>query len=135
MTVPLAIDETCKIINSMGGYCKGYVVDISKKEEVYKMAEEIRNRIGDVSFRIFCTIFYCSVDHWQVSLLFNNAGVVSGRMLLDTPDHLIERSFNVNIIAHFWVNIKFKKNWIECKWNFSPVLYDHRQQRRFCRQW
>lgn len=71
----------------MGGYCKGYVVDITKKEEVYKMAEEIRNRIGDVT------------------LLFNNAGVVSGRMLLDTPDHLIERSFNVNVIAHFWVNI------------------------------
>lgn len=85
----LAIDETCKIITSMGGFCKGYVVDISKKEEVYKMAEEIRNRIGDVT------------------LLFNNAGVVSGRMLLDTPDHLIERSFNVNVIAHFWVNINF----------------------------
>lgn len=33
----------------------------------------------------------------------NNAGVVSGRALLDTPDHLIERSFNVNVLAHFWV--------------------------------
>lgn len=44
-----AIDETVKIVTSMGGYCKGYVVDISKKEEVYKAADEIRNRIGDVS--------------------------------------------------------------------------------------
>lgn len=34
----------------MGGYCKGYVVDISKKDDVYAAAEEIRNRIGDVSF-------------------------------------------------------------------------------------
>lgn len=36
-------------------------------------------------------------------MLVNNAGVVSGRALLDTPDHLIERSFNVNVLAHFWV--------------------------------
>lgn len=37
-------------------------------------------------------------------MLINNAGVVSGRAFLDTPDHLIERSFNVNILAHFWVS-------------------------------
>lgn len=42
----------------------------------------------------------------QVSLLFNNAGVVSGRALLDTPDHLIQRSFDVNVLAHFWVSFK-----------------------------
>lgn len=36
-------------------------------------------------------------------MLINNAGVVSGRALLDTPDYLIERSFNVNVLAHFWV--------------------------------
>lgn len=36
-------------------------------------------------------------------MLINNAGVVSGRALLDTPDELIERSFNVNVLAHFWV--------------------------------
>lgn len=31
---------------------------------------------------------------------------MSGRALLDTPDHLIERSFNVNVLAHFWVRNK-----------------------------
>lgn len=40
-------------------------------------------------------------------MLINNAGVVSGRALLDTPDHLIERSFNVNVLAHFWVSINY----------------------------
>lgn len=39
----------------------------------------------------------------QITMLINNAGVVSGRALLDTPDHLIERSFNVNVLSHFWV--------------------------------
>ena len=33
----------------MGGSCKGYIVDISKKEEVYKAAAELKNNVGDVS--------------------------------------------------------------------------------------
>uniref|UniRef100_A0A1L8DJ28 Hydroxysteroid 17-beta dehydrogenase 11 n=1 Tax=Nyssomyia neivai TaxID=330878 RepID=A0A1L8DJ28_9DIPT len=78
------LDETTKLVQSIGGHCKSYVVDISKREEVYKAADQVRNEIGDVT------------------ILINNAGVVSGRVLLDTPDDLIERSFNVNVIAHFW---------------------------------
>ncbi|XP_004524797.1 estradiol 17-beta-dehydrogenase 11 [Ceratitis capitata] len=89
------IKETIEIVESEGGYCKGYAVDISKKEEVYKAAEVIRNEIGDVT------------------LLINNAGVVSGRHLLDTPDHLIERSFNVNVMAHFWTTKAFLPKMIE----------------------
>ncbi|KAI8125711.1 Short-chain dehydrogenase/reductase family 16C member 6 [Lucilia cuprina] len=48
-----------------------------------------------------------------VSLLINNAGVVSGLHLLDTPDHLIERSFNVNVMAHFWTTKAFLPKMIE----------------------
>ncbi|XP_055636900.1 short-chain dehydrogenase/reductase family 16C member 6 isoform X1 [Toxorhynchites rutilus septentrionalis] len=89
------IDETVKIIQSMGGFCKGYKVDISNKEQVYKSANMIREDVGDVS------------------ILFNNAGVVSGRALLDTPDHLIERSFSVNILAHFWTTKAFLPSMLE----------------------
>lgn len=39
-----------------------------------------------------------------MTILINNAGVVSGNLLLDTPDHLIKRTFDVNILAHFWVS-------------------------------
>lgn len=45
----IGIDETCEMIASMGGFCKGYVVDISKKEEVYRIAKEIKEELGDVS--------------------------------------------------------------------------------------
>ncbi|XP_055375803.1 estradiol 17-beta-dehydrogenase 11 [Condylostylus longicornis] len=89
------IKETTEIIQSMGGYCKGYRVDISKKDEVYKAADIVRKEVGDVS------------------LLVNNAGVVSGSLLLETPDHLIERSFNVNIMAHFWTSKAFLPQMIE----------------------
>uniref|UniRef100_A0AAG5DE78 Ketoreductase domain-containing protein n=1 Tax=Anopheles atroparvus TaxID=41427 RepID=A0AAG5DE78_ANOAO len=83
------LDESVKLIQSLGGLCKGYKVDISNKEEVYNNAKKLQEEIGDVT------------------LLFNNAGVVSGRALLDTPDHLIERSFDVNVLAHFWTTKAF----------------------------
>ncbi|KAL7043322.1 hypothetical protein ACKWTF_001448 [Chironomus riparius] len=89
------LDESTKIIESMGGWCKAQIVDISRREEVYKAADEIRSKYGDVT------------------LLFNNAGVLSGRALLDTPDHLIERSFNVNVVAHFWTVKAFLPKMIE----------------------
>ncbi|XP_030383063.1 estradiol 17-beta-dehydrogenase 11 isoform X2 [Scaptodrosophila lebanonensis] len=89
------IAETVEIVQEAGGYCKGYVVDISRKEEVYKAADVIRAEVGDVT------------------LLINNAGVVSGLHLLDTPDHLIERSFNVNVMAHFWTTKAFLPKMIE----------------------
>ncbi|EDW36787.1 GL25873 [Drosophila persimilis] len=89
------IAETVEIVEEAGGYCKGYVVDISKKEEVYKAADVIREEVGDIT------------------LLINNAGVVSGLHLLDTPDHLIERSFNVNVMAHFWTTKAFLPKMIE----------------------
>ena len=43
------INETIEMVEECGGFCKGYVVDISKKEEVYKAAEVITHEIGDVS--------------------------------------------------------------------------------------
>lgn len=33
----------------MGGWCRGQKVDISRREEVYKAAAELKNNFGDVS--------------------------------------------------------------------------------------
>ncbi|KAF0300583.1 Epidermal retinol dehydrogenase 2 [Amphibalanus amphitrite] len=38
----------------------------------------------------------------QVTILVNNAGMVTGKPLLDIPDNLIEKTFEVNTLAHFW---------------------------------
>ena len=48
------------------------------------MAEETKSKVG------------------PVSILVNNAGIVSGTALLDTSDEKIIRTFDVNIMAHFW---------------------------------
>lgn len=38
-----------------------------------------------------------------VSVLVNNAGIVSGKKFFDVSDKLSELTFQVNTIAHLWV--------------------------------
>ncbi|XP_077020179.1 retinol dehydrogenase 10-like [Tamandua tetradactyla] len=64
-----------------------YTCDVGKRENVYLTAERVRKEVG------------------EVSVLVNNAGVVSGHHLMECPDELIERTMMVNCHAHFWVNI------------------------------
>ncbi|XP_070798308.1 retinol dehydrogenase 10 isoform X2 [Pituophis catenifer annectens] len=61
-----------------------YTCDVSNRENVYKTAERVCKEVG------------------EVSVLVNNAGVVSGHHLLECPDELIERTMMVNCHAHFW---------------------------------
>ncbi|XP_002736979.1 retinol dehydrogenase 10-B-like [Saccoglossus kowalevskii] len=77
-------DETTEIITALGGKAYGYRCDVTNKDEVYRLAEQIKEYVG------------------SVTILVNNAGVVAGKNLLDCPDELILRSMNVNVISHFW---------------------------------
>lgn len=42
----------------------------------------------------------------QVSILVNNAGIVTGKKFLESSDKAIDLTFKVNTMAHFWVNFK-----------------------------
>ncbi|XP_019383152.1 PREDICTED: epidermal retinol dehydrogenase 2-like [Gavialis gangeticus] len=61
-----------------------YICDCSKRQEVYKVADQVKKEVGDVS------------------ILINNAGIVTGSKFLDCPDSLVEKSMAVNAMAHFW---------------------------------
>lgn len=63
-----------------------YLCDVSKREEVYLTADKVQREVGNID------------------ILINNAGVVSGRHLLECPDELLERTMMVNCHAHFWVS-------------------------------
>lgn len=43
----------------------------------------------------------------DVAVVVNNAGVVSGRPLLETPDATIERTMAVNVLSLYWVTKAF----------------------------
>lgn len=66
-----------------------YVVDISDRRNVYKNADLVKNEIG------------------TVDVLINNAGIVTGNTFLDCPDHMIEKTFQVNMLSHYWTTKAF----------------------------
>ncbi|XP_038622663.1 epidermal retinol dehydrogenase 2 [Tachyglossus aculeatus] len=77
--------ETAKLAQETGAArVHAYTCDCSRKEEVYSVASQVKREVGDVT------------------ILVNNAGVVTGKRFLDSPDEMVERSFQVNSIAHFW---------------------------------
>ncbi|KFP71475.1 Epidermal retinol dehydrogenase 2, partial [Acanthisitta chloris] len=61
-----------------------YICDCSKRQDVYRVADQVKKEVGDVS------------------ILVNNAGIVTGKRFVDSPDSLAEKSMEVNTVAHFW---------------------------------
>ncbi|XP_044272425.1 estradiol 17-beta-dehydrogenase 11 [Tribolium madens] len=90
-----AVEETVELVKGIGGVAYGFKCDLADKEDVYKIANTTRQEVG------------------EVTILINNAGIVSGNLLLNTPDHLIKRTFDVNILAHFWTVKAFLPHMIE----------------------
>lgn len=72
-------------VRALGNEAFAYVCDCSNREEVYRVAERVKREVGDVA------------------ILVNNAGVVSGKRLLESSDTAIEKTFQVNTLAHYWV--------------------------------
>ena len=67
------------------------------REAIYKAAKQTKSEVG------------------VVSILVNNAGIVNGTALLDTSDERIIRTFDVNIMAHFWTIKAFLPDMISQK--------------------
>lgn len=66
-----------------------FKVDLRSKESIYKTATEVQKVAGDVD------------------ILINNAGIVSGKSLLECTDQQIEMTFQVNSLALFWTTRAF----------------------------
>merc|ERR1719167_739551 len=89
--------ETVAMIKKEGNKAFDFKVDMTNREGIYAAAKETKSKVG------------------KVSILVNNAGIVSGTALLDTPDAKIIRTFDVNILAHFWTLKAFLPHMIERK--------------------
>ncbi|XP_045018752.1 short-chain dehydrogenase/reductase family 16C member 6 [Bubalus kerabau] len=77
--------ETCRMIKEKrDAKVFAYTCDCSNRQDVYRVADQVKKEVGNVT------------------ILINNAGVVTGREFLKTPDHMVERSFHVNAMSHFW---------------------------------
>ncbi|XP_051026575.1 estradiol 17-beta-dehydrogenase 11 [Acomys russatus] len=83
------IEETAEKCRMLGAQAHPFVVDCSKREEIYSAAKKVKEEVGDVS------------------ILVNNAGVVYAADLFATQDPQIEKTFEVNVLAHFWTTKAF----------------------------
>lgn len=79
-----ALDSVAKELKASGATVNTYTCDISNANKVYDMAKTIKAEAG------------------KVDILINNAGVVSGGYIDELPEVAIERTFRVNVFAHFW---------------------------------
>ncbi|XP_068093514.1 epidermal retinol dehydrogenase 2 [Hyperolius riggenbachi] len=77
--------ETCRLAKKNGAVrVHAYTCDCSKKEDIYRVADLVKKEVGDIT------------------ILINNAGIVTGKKFIDSPDALIEKTMEVNTNAHFW---------------------------------
>jgi all-trans-retinol dehydrogenase (NAD+) len=90
-----ALEAVVDEITAAGGEAYAYVCDVSNRREVYRIAGEVKARVG------------------PVDIVVNNAGIISGRRLLEIPDERIEAVFGVNVLALYWVTKAFLPEMIE----------------------
>eukprot|EP00916_Digyalum_oweni_P022052 GHVL01036596.1.p1 GENE.GHVL01036596.1~~GHVL01036596.1.p1 ORF type:complete len:310 (-),score=3.65 GHVL01036596.1:155-1084(-) len=76
--------ETALLAKGMGATVRTYTVDVSYREQVYSAASKVTSELG------------------HVDILVNNAGIVTGQKFLDCPDSMIDKTMQVNTMAHFW---------------------------------
>jgi len=95
-------NETAELVKQYGIKVYPYTVDLSNKDAVYACADKVKSTAGDVQ------------------ILVNNAGIVTGKHFLDTPDKMNVKTFEVNVFAHFWTCKSFMPNMIEN--NFGHIV-------------
>ncbi|NXE49772.1 RDHE2 dehydrogenase, partial [Casuarius casuarius] len=79
------VKETSRLAKENGAVrVQSYICDCSKRQEVHRVADQVKKEVGDVS------------------ILINNAGIVTGKRFIDSPDSLVEKTMEVNTMAHFW---------------------------------
>lgn len=84
-----SIEETAAECRKLGAQAHAFVVDCSVREDIYSSAKKVKAEIGDVS------------------ILVNNAGVVYTSDFFATQDPQIEKTFEINVLAHFWTTKAF----------------------------
>lgn len=85
----LLINVLAREITTKGGKAIALKVDVSNPNDIALSAKTARKVFGDVS------------------ILINNAGIVSGKKILEASNAMIKKTFEVNTIALFYTTKEF----------------------------
>ena len=83
------LDRVAAELESIGVVPVTAVVDVGESAAVTAAADQVLAQVG------------------SVDVLFNNAGVVSGKPLMELTSSEIERTFRVNALSNFWTTKAF----------------------------
>lgn len=78
------LESLKKELMALGCDVQIYVVDITDREKVYRVGAQVLQDFG------------------HVDVLINNAGIVVGSKIQHTTDAAMEKTVQVNTLAHFW---------------------------------
>lgn len=81
--------ETVNNINSQRGSAIGFACDLSNEKDVESLAESVKSSVG------------------EVDILINNAGIVTGKEFLLSPNKMNRLTMAVNTESHFWTTKAF----------------------------
>lgn len=82
-------------LDGAGAEAAAIVCNLADRESIREAAAATRSQLG------------------MIDILINNAGVVSGKDLLEIDDESIERTFDVNALALFWTTRAFLPGMLE----------------------
>ncbi|XP_005186128.1 17-beta-hydroxysteroid dehydrogenase 13 [Musca domestica] len=77
--------ETVKEIKQNGGSAFGYTCDVTNREAIFALYEQIKN------------------EHGFVEIIVNNAGIMPCRPLFELTEKEIRLMYDINVLAHFWI--------------------------------
>ena len=81
----VAVEETARIVNAEGGKAWWYKCDVTNSSKVSETALRVKEDVGDVT------------------MLVNNAGIVTGKNFTELTEDDFKRTLGVNALAHVWV--------------------------------
>ncbi|XP_052865524.1 short-chain dehydrogenase/reductase family 16C member 6 isoform X1 [Anopheles cruzii] len=96
--------NTVTNIRQERGNAFGYVCDVTNREQIVEMAAKVKQDVG------------------TVTILVNNAGIMPTHPLLQQTEAEIRKTFEINVMAHFWLLQSFLPGMIEKNRGFIVAL-------------
>lgn len=81
-------ERNAALLKAMNLNAFSYYCDCSSEEQVKTLAAQVEEEIG------------------PVDVLVNNAGILNGNSITMLSQNQIRKTFDVNVLAQFWVRIK-----------------------------
>lgn len=77
--------ETVTEVKKLGGTAFGFGLDVTNRQQIIDVTKQIKEKVG------------------VVTILVNNAGIMPTHPLLQQTEAEIRKTFEINVMAHFWL--------------------------------